>query len=217
MKILVISDTHLSGRFDKRKFTFLRSIISKADKVIINGDFWEGHLVSFSEFINSSWKKLFPLLKEKDAVYIYGNHDNKYLCDERVSLFSNLATEKYILRVGNKRLVFQHGHQFFPSRNSSSPPPRFISKIMLSMLALSVRLSRAKIAYLFKIANLYLKRKTEKLRQKKDTLYIFGHTHAATLDIKGNFINSGFINQGFATYLLIKNPSLKISLIKTTY
>ncbi len=41
MRILVISDTHLTHKFDQRKFEYLLSIISQADKVIINGDFWD--------------------------------------------------------------------------------------------------------------------------------------------------------------------------------
>ena len=39
MKILVISDLHLTTRFDQKKCEFLEKLISRADKVIINGDF----------------------------------------------------------------------------------------------------------------------------------------------------------------------------------
>ena len=64
MKILVFSDTHLSSTFEEKKFNLLKEIISRADRVIINGDFWEGYLISFKEFLDSRWKELFPLLKK---------------------------------------------------------------------------------------------------------------------------------------------------------
>jgi len=95
MTILVFSDTHLTHRFNKKKFLFLSRIIKKADKVIINGDFWDGHISSFHRFINSKWSMLFKLLKQKKTVYIYGNHDRKEYCDSRVSSFSTIQTTHY--------------------------------------------------------------------------------------------------------------------------
>ncbi len=83
MKTIVLSDTHLYEEFDEKKFNFLKRIISKVDRVIINGDFWDSYICSFSDFINSPWKKLFPLLKTKKTVYIYGNHDKKSLTDKK--------------------------------------------------------------------------------------------------------------------------------------
>ena len=68
MKILLFSDSHLRIRFEQKKFNFLKRIIYEADKVIILGDFWEGSLETFDRFVNSDWKNLFPLLKEKHTV-----------------------------------------------------------------------------------------------------------------------------------------------------
>jgi predicted phosphodiesterase len=92
MKILVISDVHLDNAFEKPKYRFLKKIIRRADRVIINGDFWDGYLVKFQQFIQSPWKSLFPLLKSKKTIYIYGNHDKKILSDKHTALFSDIQT-----------------------------------------------------------------------------------------------------------------------------
>ncbi len=82
MKTIIFSDAHLTNRFDEPTYRFLENMILSADKIIINGDFWDGEVVSFNQFINSKWQKLFPLLLERKAVYIYGNHDR-----QRISFF----------------------------------------------------------------------------------------------------------------------------------
>jgi len=71
MKILVFSDTHLTDRFDQGKFRFLQKIINFSDQVIINGDFWDSWFTNFDDFVNSEWRKLFPILLKKRAIYIW--------------------------------------------------------------------------------------------------------------------------------------------------
>ena len=110
MKTLVISDTHLDTTFDEKKYAFLRSIIERADRVILNGDFWEGITISFDDFIKSEWKSLFPLLKQKQTIYLYGNHDRKEYNDERVQLFSAAQGDSHILKEENTTYHIQHGH-----------------------------------------------------------------------------------------------------------
>ncbi|MBI3955332.1 metallophosphoesterase, partial [Candidatus Gottesmanbacteria bacterium] len=75
MHTIIISDLHLTRRFEKRKFNFLKKIIERSDQVVINGDLWDYYFSSFSQFVRSPWRQLFPLLKEKKTVYLYGNHD----------------------------------------------------------------------------------------------------------------------------------------------
>ena len=73
MKTIIFSDTHIGKRCDRRRFEYLKKIISDADRVIINGDFRD-HVVKSDKFMNSKWKELFPLLKSKKTIFIYGNH-----------------------------------------------------------------------------------------------------------------------------------------------
>lgn len=71
MKTLIFSDTHLTKKFDLKKFLFLKRIIESADQVIINGDFWDSWFSDFNGFLKSGWKDLFHSLKEKETIYIY--------------------------------------------------------------------------------------------------------------------------------------------------
>ena len=72
MKTLVLSDTHLTDRFDERKFNFLRAIILPSDQVIINGDFWDSWFTDFDGFVSSKWSGLFLLLLKKNTIYLNG-------------------------------------------------------------------------------------------------------------------------------------------------
>ena len=97
MNILVFSDTHLYLPFDGKKFNFLKKIISDSDQVIINGDFFDDYMISFDEFIKSPWNQLFPLLKKKKAIYIFGNHDQEKFSDKRTEQFSDSQKIRYKL------------------------------------------------------------------------------------------------------------------------
>ena len=65
-KILIFSDTHLTKRFEEKKYNLLVRLVSSSDRVIINGDFWDSWFVSFKDFLGSKWNKLFPLLRERE-------------------------------------------------------------------------------------------------------------------------------------------------------
>jgi len=115
MQTLVFSDTHFSKKFNKRQFNALVKQISYADRVVINGDFWEALDITFDDFINSEWNKLFPFLKQKQTVYVYGNHDDPYFSDDRVYQFCDRAVKEYLLETPSNKYLFRHGHQFlFP-------------------------------------------------------------------------------------------------------
>ena len=124
MNILVFSDTHLYLPFDQKKFNFLKKIISESDQVIINGDFFDDYMISFEDFINSPWNQLFPLLKNKHAVYIFGNHDQQKFSDKRLNSFSDVQTSIYHLSTINYQLIFTHGQQF------RKTPDLFIKKFL---------------------------------------------------------------------------------------
>src|SRR3989339_1338248 len=111
MNILIFSDTHLYLPFDEKKYNFLKKIIEKSDQVIINGDFFDNYMISFDEFVNSSWNRLFPLLKSKKTIYIYGNHDKRSFSDKRVELFSDIQAERYKIKTSNKTFIFEHGQK----------------------------------------------------------------------------------------------------------
>lgn len=207
MKILVFSDTHLTAVFDEKKYRFLRKIIGQADQVIINGDFWDGFITSFDKFINSPWQQLFPLLKEKKAIYIYGNHDHARFADDRVTLFSVFQTQKYAFSTKTASYLLEHGHTSFTLMNGI--PPRIVSVIthfshsiewfLTKLLGRSTRFFGRRL-------NRRLKKRARKYGSHTS---IFGHTHYAEYDAKNNFINTGYIKHGLAQYLLIDDDRIE--------
>lgn len=201
MKILVFSDTHLTAVFDEKKYNFLKKIIQEADQVIINGDFWDGFLTSFDKFINSPWKQLFPLLKEKQAVYIYGNHDHAKYADGRVNLFSVFQTQQYAFSTKNSTYLLEHGHTSF-TLMAGVPP------LLLKIITRSSHLVEGFLTRLWGRSTRFFgarlnRRLKKRARTRSNHTSIFGHTHYAEYDVKNNFINTGYIKHGLAQYLII--------------
>lgn len=212
MKTLIFSDTHLTDKPDPKKMAFLKKIINEADRVIINGDFWDGAFISFDQFLSSPWQELFPLLKKKNTVYLYGNHDKKERCDERVNLFSDLQAENYSLPLGSKTLVITHGHNLGLSFDKITK----ILKIWRPLSKLQSRLDHflAKVLgrkYLYCSRRKYNRETEAKAKEylKRNQILVCGHTHLAQKDPKKGFINLGCLNFGLGQYLIVEDNNLK--------
>lgn len=204
MKVLIFSDTHLTDNFEEKKFNFLKKIISRSDKVIINGDFWDGYLTTFDKFISSPWKKLFPLLKSKKTVYVCGNHDRFTYADKRINLFSVKQVTVYYLKNKNYKLIIEHGHKIY--RTIDEKLPRKVNKYL--SLAAGFFLNYFPLTrLLLKMANSSIKNRVKNKRIKGEVL-IYGHTHYAEKDINNKFVNTGSIENGIAEYVLIENGEI---------
>lgn len=205
MRILVFSDSHLSLPFEPKKFYFLRKIISSVDKVIINGDFWEGYGITFNQFVNSPWNKLFPLLKSKKTVYIYGNHDNPLFTDKRVKLFSDLQTNRFKININNQIYIFEHGNKLCPLFDENllhKAPPKIWGKLSDIAFRFFTRTLKKRFTNLiYKRFNKVLKKNIAE-QFKNNEIVICGHTHFAEIDLKNRLINTGFIEHGLAQYLI---------------
>lgn len=220
MKILVFGDTHLGKKLNPSKLEALKNIIEAHDKVIINGDFWDAWKCSFEEFINSDWRELFPLLKEKKSVYIYGNHDPKFLTDTNVKLFSSEQCRKYSFSFGENKYIVIHGDQFDSNCqrmqkffNTHTKLDRIIEFPITAVGALHMRVLKYKVdfAFLGKIIN----KKVKNSLEYKDTTYILGHTHHPEISKNKKFVNQGFIEYGQINYVTIDEEGPK--LIQETY
>lgn len=218
MKILIFSDTHLTDEFKPKKFNFLKSIIENSDKVIIAGDFWEGKLITFDQFVNSEWSKLFPILKIKNCVYVFGNHDKRSYSDIRVNLFSDRQEEVYEFTEGKNTYRIKHGDTkkikysvIKTIADVTFMSERFFTKHMHEDLEhLLVKLFGKRILQvLFKKYNNVIK-KQEKSKLTDDQIFICGHTHAAEIDLKNNFINTGIIRHGLGQYITINENVIKL-------
>jgi predicted phosphodiesterase len=218
MKTLVFSDTHLTHTFDPRLLKFLEKIISPVDAVIINGDFWDSYLTNFDRFTASKWNDtLFPLLKSKNTIYLYGNHDDISRSDSRVSLFSNEIKAVHSINSGDTIFHIEHGHVQAPSFDAQFP---FLKKSIL-VNKLNYLKNYIGIKYFGKKLFLDEVMANKKLKQWKNknldenTYFVTGHSHLYEIDESAKFANSGFIQHSRASYLTIEDG--KIELHKSRY
>lgn len=199
-KILIFADTHLTPRFNQRKFQFLEKIINEADQVIILGDFWENSVSTFDQFINSPWQKLFPLLKKKDSIYIYGNHDRAELINSKQELFSSTHGDRFELKSGDKNFVFEHGHRFLPLHDP--PLVRPFLKIIPTMEARGLWHRKKPFTLWYRYNNRGIKRWCL-AHLAKDTFLVCAHSHLAEVNFDLRFANPGQIRWGIGSYLTI--------------
>lgn len=212
MKVLIFSDTHLTHRFDEKKFKFLERIISSSDKVIINGDFWDSSWTTFDKFINSGWSRLFPLLKERNAIYVYGNHDDiDQLDSAQINQFADKLVDNYTLALGVGKLFITHGHLVVPHLNSIH---RFVKRYKFLEYIITPGISF--IVYIFgkyylrtfyrKMNNMMKEYARKNLDDK--SILVCGHSHLIEKNIDNKFINLGCNIWGYRQYLIIEDGSV---------
>ncbi len=213
MKILVFSDSHLRLPFEEKKFKWLEKNLGQADQIIINGDFWDGYVITFNQFINSPWRHLFPLLKSKKTIYIYGNHDKKKFSNGGAEIFSNIQTTRHELKLNNKVFIFEHGDQIRPSLDgllNFEKPPEAIMKKLRDIDDLMVKkFGKTYLKLMFSRRNRSTKKKLKPLL-RQNQIFICGHNHYAEIDEKNQFANSGIILGGLAQYLLIEDGRMRL-------
>jgi len=212
-RILVFSDTHLTAKYNPMKFELLAKLISQSDRVIINGDFYEGYIINFAQFVASPWQKLFSLLKEKRAVYIAGNHD-KLFSGQNYGMFCDQAVEKFDFEQKGVQFHIFHGHGVDRTFDVRHPNfPRLIVGVISRVEKLVARTFGRRYLALYQRENDILKNwKARHL--PADEWLICGHTHLAELDEKVKFANSGlFLSSQLASYLTIENGKINLHYI----
>ncbi len=210
-KTLIFSDSHLTHRFDRKKFEFLKRIITPVDQVIINGDFWDRFFCSFDAFINSPWQQLFPLLKLKRAIYLYGNHDPKEKTDTRVSYFSVEAKYRHIIKQEEVTYRIEHGQHILPSLEMQYPW-LFDNRgaIILNNIINAIGIRLFGFDYLElrnKSGNSDAKRHA-RTHIKKNEFLIIGHTHLQEIDHSSRVAISGMVKNGIGQYILIDDHGI---------
>ncbi len=212
MRYLIFSDTHLTPKYEPKKFAVLKDAIEQADQVIINGDFWEGMAYKFEDFVTSDWgKELFPMLKKKKAVYLFGNHDKENLADSRTSLFSDKQMKKYSFKSGKNTYFVEHGDLLLILPDLSvflRVPLERIENIIFKVLGKTfIRLAYSRF-------NNYIKNKIIG-KYKENEFLVTGHTHFAEIDLENHYINGGFNNYGLSQYLFIEDG--KVTAVEKRY
>ncbi len=212
MKLLIFSDSHLTDKFDESQFKYLLAIISAADKVIINGDFWDMYITTFDKFVKSEWQRLFWVLKQKQAVYIYGNHDEESACDERVNMFSVKQAYHYDIDADGLDLHVEHGHRIVadPTGGIGKFIPEWLGWILQQALFFfSIQLFHK----IFQPFNEEMKVWRNNNMPGNATL-VCGHTHVQENAEIQKFINSGVNNFGYGQYLWVENGRLALHSVK---
>lgn len=216
MRTIIISDTHLTDVFDRKKYNYLCEIIEGSDRVIIAGDFWDKYFCKFKQFTNSKWQKLFPRLLAKNAIYLYGNHDKKEWCGPKTSLFSVKQQLIYKMKAGKYDLHVEHGDRVAPDfdgRHSWVPTnkiPGYLAWVF-EKTGLIIWGEDFFKKPGFRTFYAYLNNNMREWaidNMKKNQLFICGHSHLAEFDLEEKFINIGFIRFGFGQYLIIDDDKL---------
>lgn len=207
---LIISDLHLTHHFNRRKFEFLRRLFSSVDQVILNGDFWDGYMTTFDKFMRSRWAEIFPLLKSKHTIYIFGNHDAPRFSDSRVKLFCDQTTHHYQLKLKNKTLRIEHGDEIMLKETSYDPG----LLIKISALVINgIHWFGTKFwgTRFYRIHRVWNTQGKEWVKQNltDQEIIVTGHTHSAEFSPQDKFINSGCVQYGFAQYLLVKDGTIE--------
>ncbi len=211
MNIIAFSDTHLTHKFDSKKYKAIIEIIKNADKIIINGDFWDSYLTTFEKFYSSKWSMLFPQLKNRNTTYIFGNHDKRE--DNNLELmksFCNKFGESFDFLFFDKKYHIEHGDKFFFNcddrlKTIQQKTANFIFKSGTLIF---------KEAF-WKIYHNQNKKIYKNLIKKyKNEIIVASHTHYSET-IEQNFYNTGIVNYGLLQYVLINEKGTTI--IKKRY
>lgn len=216
MKTLIFSDSHLTDKFDQELFDYISNLVKDVDQVILNGDFWDGYLTTFDSFVNSEWSKLFPLLKEKKTIFIFGNHDEMKFMDERVNLFSDQQLNFHEFKSGEKSIYVAHGHLIAPTYNEL---PLLGYPIYMRTIYSGLVFLREKYSIFDNFLLLFERKKTvRQIKQltkfatqnfKKNRVMIFGHIHVPLVKKSNNLIIMGKFKDE-KRYCIIENGKIQL-------
>ncbi len=216
-RLIILSDCHLDSKFDEVVYKKLVKVITEADILVVNGDFWADSGGSFEKFVTSKWKQLFPLMKSK-TYYVFGNHDMPINSDERIQQFCVWAGFRLKIEIGDIRLHVEHGHLLSGS---------LVRKILTIFQRHPHALNLATFPFgLFEGSSRYLAKKTGssalnkfntgfKTRRfsvsQRHEYFAMGHTHVPEFDEEAKYLNSGRTHDGEFTYIEIYKNKVTIN------
>lgn len=151
---------------------------------------------------------------KKEAIYLYGNHDPEESINSTARCFSVEQGDFKNINFRDKTIHIEHGHV-----SSHYGVLKRLNKRLICSLHIDRFIRQPFESAFFHLVvhfrlQKFLRRINNNLKYsfslKEDSINIVGHTHIAEYDKQNNFINSGFINFGFAWYVEIdKGINLK--------
>lgn len=201
MKYLILSDIHFRKKFEKKKMEYLIKLINGFENIIINGDLYEARYIKPKTMIEGPYKPLMEILKNRNTIYIYGNHDPKRKSEELAKYISKNQYDYLKLKIGENCYHIEHGHRLgFGIDNTPDLVFRIIDEVSYQ------------IQKYFDFLTVFLGGKWNKVILKHRRLtniikdfetLIVGHTHVKTIDFTNKFVNGGYIKYGRGSYLII--------------
>lgn len=213
MRTVIFSDTHLTHRFDRKTYEYLVKILTQADQIIINGDFWDADTTTFDMFINSAWQPLFKLLKDKKTLYLYGNHDAEKFADKRVNFFSVEQKKQLFMKVGKHTLRIEHGDLILPLGPDIPYPTNAINYWYNRLYGFVEYIGSQLLGRHFFIPYQFFSHKAKKwtvANLNTDEILVMGHLHRAEHVPEKYYINHGIIRHGIGQYILIEDDKLEL-------
>jgi predicted phosphodiesterase len=232
MNILILSDLHIDtndkfGTFQWNEKDFINQIESIRDlysieKIIFNGDTFELLKYRFEE-IEKAHPSLLRYFRDKDFVFIKGNHD----------IVNKFGVENYqIINSQGQTIHIEHGHN--ADWFNGSKAGRAISKFGFSMLK-KLSHSKSLMDIYFKIVSFEeqinhlpknyntIKYLTYALKLLKEhDVVILAHTHKLEshhtyyLNQKKRYLNCGSCSLGRFQGIILNTETLRYELIKET-
>lgn len=219
MNILVFSDTHFGKKLQPKRLQQLLDLIEQADKVIINGDFWDGYLIQFEDFLNSGWQALFEPLKQKQAVYVVGNHDRFAELSDGWKRFATQLTQRYDFSLGGREFCCLHGQTIFPAldfRLKIGMPKSWSWWLWRQVTILDGLLSDLGV-WLFGRRFFTFTRAQHRImkRWRRQNLHalqtlLCGHSHYAEADEANGFYNTGVFDHGLTQHLWVTETGVEL-------
>lgn len=216
MTTLLFSDTHFTPEFSPQLCKLIISLVAKADRVVIHGDFWDAYLTNFEDFLDSPWKVMFPLLKKKHTVYVYGNHDLPQYADKRVGWFSEVTTNQYLMEFSQYKATIMHGHTLLPAFDGRHP---WASRVLGNFYFLLVFLHRANLFFLSVLYRSYIARQNLAINTAlwryaeqlpPSHVLIAGHSHIQTASPSQKYYNTGATDVGTFQYGLATKAGISL-------
>lgn len=214
---LIVSDIHLGfgmSRVDKLFETIKKY---RFGRIILNGDIFDS--LNFNRLHTEHWgvlSRIRELSKKCEVIWVIGNHDGDI--DALSQLLGVKIYSNYSWKIGDKRAVAIHGHQF----------DRFLHKnIIISAIAISLyhivqrfdTKNNLVSRWLRERSKSYLRLSEEVAKgaiwyaKLKDADYIFcGHTHLAKIKKSGNirYYNSGCWTSVPSSYITINGENVEV-------
>jgi len=110
MKRVIISDTHIGSRFYKAEELLAFLEREEFDQLILAGDIID--FIKIPTFTERCMRILAAIGKNKEIIYVVGNHDESLIGVVGKQFFNIRFVKKYEFREGKRRFRIEHGDDY---------------------------------------------------------------------------------------------------------